>query len=121
MTSLDTRDARDSAYGQDYWLHRCEGFRVESAWRTLNTANEIQKPSVTARPHPHESPATPRENAQREHEQDREEEDVPVRGQIDDGSDHQPSDDNQQSFHLLTFYRPEGQRRAARHSTAGAV
>lgn len=30
MTSLDTRDPRDSAYGQDYWLHRCEGFRVKS-------------------------------------------------------------------------------------------
>jgi hypothetical protein len=30
MTSLDTRDPRDSAYGQDYWLHRCEGFRVQS-------------------------------------------------------------------------------------------
>jgi hypothetical protein len=30
MASLDTRDPRDSAYGQDYWLHRCEGFRVES-------------------------------------------------------------------------------------------
>ena len=31
MTSLDPRDPRDSSYGRDYWLHRCEGFRVESS------------------------------------------------------------------------------------------
>ena len=30
MASLDMRDPRDSSYGQDYWLHRCEGFRLES-------------------------------------------------------------------------------------------
>jgi hypothetical protein len=30
VTSLDPRDPRDSSYGRDYWLHRCEGFRVES-------------------------------------------------------------------------------------------
>lgn len=30
MTSLNTSDPRDSAYGRDYWLHRCQGFRVES-------------------------------------------------------------------------------------------
>lgn len=29
MSALDT-DPRDSSYGRDYWLHRCEGFRVES-------------------------------------------------------------------------------------------
>jgi hypothetical protein len=31
VTSLDPRDPRDSSYGRDYWLHRCEGFRVESS------------------------------------------------------------------------------------------
>jgi hypothetical protein len=31
VTSLDTRDPRESRYGLDYWLHRCQGFRVEAA------------------------------------------------------------------------------------------
>jgi hypothetical protein len=35
MTNLDASDPRDSAYGRDYWLHRCEGFRVESAGREV--------------------------------------------------------------------------------------
>jgi hypothetical protein len=30
VTTLDTQDPRDSTYGPEYWLHRCEGFRVES-------------------------------------------------------------------------------------------
>jgi hypothetical protein len=37
MASLDANDPRDSSYGQDYWLHRCEGFRVESASRIVGT------------------------------------------------------------------------------------
>jgi hypothetical protein len=37
MATLDTRDPRDSSYRRDYWLHRCEGFRVESARRLIGT------------------------------------------------------------------------------------
>ena len=42
VNSLDTRDPRDSAYGQDYWLHRCEGFRVESAHRVIGTVHGLR-------------------------------------------------------------------------------
>jgi hypothetical protein len=42
MASLDTRDPRDSSYGQDYWLHRCEGFRVESAGREIGTVHGLR-------------------------------------------------------------------------------
>jgi hypothetical protein len=35
MISLDTGDPRDSAYGREYWLRRCEGFQVESAGREI--------------------------------------------------------------------------------------
>ncbi len=37
MTRLDTADPRESAYGHEYWLHRCEGFRVASAGRGIGT------------------------------------------------------------------------------------
>jgi hypothetical protein len=30
MATIDIPDPRRSIYGRDYWLHRCEGFRVES-------------------------------------------------------------------------------------------
>jgi hypothetical protein len=42
MTSLDTSDPRDSAYGRDYWLHRCEGFRVKSAGREIGTVHSLR-------------------------------------------------------------------------------
>jgi hypothetical protein len=42
MTSVDTGDPRDSAYGRDYWLHRCEGFRVESAGREIGTVRGLR-------------------------------------------------------------------------------
>jgi hypothetical protein len=42
MTSLDTSDPRDSAYGRDYWLHRCEGFRVESAKGEVGTVKGLR-------------------------------------------------------------------------------
>jgi hypothetical protein len=42
MATLDTHDPRDSSYGQDYWLHRCEGFRVESARRVIGTVHGLR-------------------------------------------------------------------------------
>jgi hypothetical protein len=42
VASLGTRDPRDSAYGQDDWLHRCEGFRVESARRAIGTVHDLR-------------------------------------------------------------------------------
>jgi hypothetical protein len=42
MTSLDASDPRDSAYGREYWLHRCEGFRVESAGRGIGTVHGLR-------------------------------------------------------------------------------
>lgn len=30
MASVDISGPCRSSYGRDYWLHRCEGFRVES-------------------------------------------------------------------------------------------
>jgi hypothetical protein len=42
MTSLDTSDPRDSAYGREYWLHRCEGFRVESNKREIGTVHGLR-------------------------------------------------------------------------------
>ena len=42
MTTLDSRDPRDSTFGADYWLHRCEGFRVESAGREIGTVHGLR-------------------------------------------------------------------------------
>jgi hypothetical protein len=42
MTGLDSSDPRDSAYGREYWLHRCEGFRVESAGREIGTVRGLR-------------------------------------------------------------------------------
>ena len=41
MSALDT-DPRDSSYGRDYWLHRCEGFRVESQRRLVGTVRGLR-------------------------------------------------------------------------------
>jgi ribosomal 30S subunit maturation factor RimM len=42
MTSLDTSDPRDSAYGRDYWLHRCEGFTVQRVERELGKVTGLR-------------------------------------------------------------------------------
>ena len=42
MAGLDTSDPRDSTFGDDYWLHRCEGFRVESAGREIGTVHGLR-------------------------------------------------------------------------------
>jgi len=42
VTSLDTSDPRDSAYGRDYWLHRCEGFRVELGARVIGKVRGLR-------------------------------------------------------------------------------
>jgi hypothetical protein len=42
MASLDTRDPRHSSYGRDYWLHRCEGFRVESPDGEIGTVRGVR-------------------------------------------------------------------------------
>ena len=41
MTTLD-RDPRDSSYGRDYWLHRCEGFRVEARGRLIGKVRGLR-------------------------------------------------------------------------------
>jgi ribosomal 30S subunit maturation factor RimM len=35
-------DPRDSSYGQDYWLHRCEGFTVQRAQRALGKVTGLR-------------------------------------------------------------------------------
>jgi hypothetical protein len=42
MTSVDTSDPRDSAYGRDYWLHRCEGFTVQRAGREVGKVTGLR-------------------------------------------------------------------------------
>jgi len=42
MTSLDTHDPRDSSYGRDYWLHRCEGFTVQRGQRELGKVTGLR-------------------------------------------------------------------------------
>jgi hypothetical protein len=42
MASREARDPRDSSYGQDYWLHRCEGFRVELPDREVGTVKGLR-------------------------------------------------------------------------------
>jgi ribosomal 30S subunit maturation factor RimM len=42
MTSLDTTDPRDSVYGDDYWLHRCEGFTVSQGRRELGKVTGLR-------------------------------------------------------------------------------
>jgi hypothetical protein len=42
MAAIDTSDPRDSSYGRDYWLHRCEGFRVESAGREIGRVHGLR-------------------------------------------------------------------------------
>ena len=42
MTTFDNRDPRDSSYGQDYWLHRCEGFRVEMDGRLIGQVRGLR-------------------------------------------------------------------------------
>jgi ribosomal 30S subunit maturation factor RimM len=42
MPVIDTRDPRDSSYGQDYWLHRCEGFLVQRAERVVGKVTGLR-------------------------------------------------------------------------------
>jgi hypothetical protein len=42
MAAIDTRDPRDSIYGRDYWLHRCQGFTVERAGRELGKVTGLR-------------------------------------------------------------------------------
>jgi hypothetical protein len=41
MPSL-THDPRHSSLGTDYWLHRCEGFRVESPVGRIGTVTGVR-------------------------------------------------------------------------------
>jgi hypothetical protein len=42
MASLDIHDPRRSSYGHDYWLHRCDGFRVESPDGRVGTVQGVR-------------------------------------------------------------------------------
>jgi len=42
MAAIETRDPRDSAYGRDYWLHRCEGFIVQRAGREVGKVTGLR-------------------------------------------------------------------------------
>ena len=37
-----THDPHHSSLGIDYWLHRCEGFRVESAGREVGSVHGLR-------------------------------------------------------------------------------
>lgn len=42
MANPEAPDPRDSSYGRDYWLHRCEGFRVELPDREVGTVKGLR-------------------------------------------------------------------------------
>jgi hypothetical protein len=42
MATIDIPDPRRSSYGQDYWLHRCQGFRVESPDGDVGTVKGLR-------------------------------------------------------------------------------
>jgi hypothetical protein len=42
MANPEARDPRDSSYGPDYWLHRCEGFRVDLPDREVGTVKGLR-------------------------------------------------------------------------------
>jgi hypothetical protein len=42
VTTIETPDPRDSSFGQDYWLHRCEGFRVELGARVIGKVRGLR-------------------------------------------------------------------------------
>jgi hypothetical protein len=42
MAAIDPLDPRDSTYGRDYWLHRCEGFTVQRAQRALGKVTGLR-------------------------------------------------------------------------------
>jgi hypothetical protein len=42
MSSVGTHDPRRSSLGIDYWLHRCEGFRVESPDGRVGTVQGVR-------------------------------------------------------------------------------
>jgi len=42
MAGIDIHDPRQSSYGRDYWLHRCEGFTVQRAGRELGKVSGLR-------------------------------------------------------------------------------
>jgi hypothetical protein len=40
--TLDSQDPRESSYGRDYWLHRCEGFSVQRDQRELGKVTGLR-------------------------------------------------------------------------------
>ena len=42
MAGIDIHDPRRSTYGDDYWLHRCEGFTVQRGRRALGKVTGLR-------------------------------------------------------------------------------
>jgi hypothetical protein len=42
MTATGSSDPRESSYGREYWLRRCEGFLVETARRRIGRVTGIR-------------------------------------------------------------------------------
>ena len=42
MAGIDIPDPRRSTYGDDYWLHRCEGFTVHKGQRELGKVTGLR-------------------------------------------------------------------------------
>jgi ribosomal 30S subunit maturation factor RimM len=42
MAGIGIHDPRQSSYGRDYWLHRCEGFTVLRAGRELGKVTGLR-------------------------------------------------------------------------------
>jgi len=42
MAGIDSHDPRHSSLGTDYWLHRCQGFRVESPAGRIGTVTGVR-------------------------------------------------------------------------------
>ena len=42
MAAIDIPDPRRSTYGDDYWLHRCEGFTVHKGQRELGKVTGLR-------------------------------------------------------------------------------
>lgn len=42
MAGIDIPDPRRSTFGHDYWLHRCDGFRVQKGQRQLGKVTGLR-------------------------------------------------------------------------------
>jgi hypothetical protein len=42
VVRLDAPDPRKTSYGPEYWLHRCEGFRVEAPEGEMGTVRGLR-------------------------------------------------------------------------------